>query len=127
MQRILSTRHLRQKLRAIGVLLLTEPELLSATPVSSQQKHDHHLLQQKQAFAFELNANKKMQSVLLAQPMDAKEEKDKTTLRISVRKHIRLFCLNQKLSTNALWSRFGPKIGSIQTLHQHSELSKYKL
>lgn len=74
-QQILSTHDLRQKLTVIGVLLFTEPELLSTNPVSSQQKHDHHLLQQKQAFAFELSANKKMPSVLLAQPMDAGKRK----------------------------------------------------
>lgn len=66
---------LRKTLRVIGVLLFPEPELLSKTPASSQQKHDHHLLQQKQAFAFELSANKKMQSVLLAQLMDTRKRK----------------------------------------------------
>ncbi len=44
-----------------------------------------------------------------------KEEKDKTILRVSVWKHIRLFCLNHKLSANRQWSRFGLKTGSIQT------------
>lgn len=47
-----------------------------------------------------------------------KEEKDKTILRVSVWKHIRLFCLNQKLSTYRQWSRFGPKTDSIETLNQ---------
>jgi len=104
LQQILSTHYLRQKLTVIGILLFTEPELLCTNHVSSQQKHDHHLLQQKQAFAFELTANKKMQECFISTADGCREEKHETMLRGSVWKHIHLFWLNQRRTVVHIWT-----------------------
>lgn len=107
MQQILSTHYLRQKLSVIGVLLFPEPELLFTTRFFSAEAQPSPTAT-KTSFCLWAERQQKDAECFISTANGYKEEKDKKILRVSVWKHIHLFCLNQKLSTNRQWFNLVP-------------------